>query len=341
MQATSLQRGANSITSSSNEQNFNSSDMQTYKKYADETSGIVMTKNNKIIEAIYSLAKASDCMSVGDNQCKFIRCTEFADSISSCPGEKTEFIVPNDLITYYDSDVHYGGIEPYIARYLANNKNYKYDQILKAFYGNDITLARISSSNENSSSANITTSCNNENNSVSKTGKADIDKMTEIALHEADEVHEGGYKFWSWFGFSYRDEWCAMFVSWLFTQVNGIDKYIIKSAAATYIVRDSTANGYGTWHEDECTDPSTVPQPGDVIVFDPWEDGAYTPYPHHWNDKFYSSHIGYVYDVDDTYVYTVEGNSGDIVRKKQYNRKTHCGNIGSQQGINGYFRPNY
>ena len=59
------------------------------------------------------------------------------------------------------------------------------------------------------------------------------------------------------------------------------------------------------------------------------------------NDKYYSSHIGYVYAVDDTYVYTVEGNSGDIVRKRQYDRKSHCGNIGSQQGINGYFRPNY
>ena len=176
---------------------------------------------------------------------------------------------------------------------------------------------------------------------MSKTGKEVVDKLNEIALTEAEDPHEGGYKYWSWFGFSYRDEWCAMFVSWLFTQVDGIDKYIIKSAAATYIARYSTQNGYSTWHEDECTDPSTVPQPGDVILFDPWENGAYTPYPHHWNEKFYSSHIGYVYDVDDTYVYTVEGNSGDRLRKKQYDRKTHCGNIGSQQGINGYLRPNY
>ena len=58
------------------------------------------------------------------------------------------------------------------------------------------------------------------------------------------------------------------------------------------------------------------------------------------NDKYYSSHVGYVYKVDDTYVYTVEGNSGDRVRAKQYSRKTHCQTVGIQ-GINGYFRPNY
>lgn len=329
----------NSIGSSSFEQNFNSSDLDTYKKYAEETSGIVMTKNGKIVEAVYSLATAGDCISVDENRCKFQRCTEYAESVNSCTGEKTEFIVPKGIITYPYMDVHYGGIEPYIARYLANNKEYKYDQILKAFYGDDIALSKLSSSSGNPSG--ITTSCDESNPAISKTGKEAIDKMTEIALQQAEEVHSGGEKYWSWFGFNYRDEWCAMFVSWLFTQVDGIDKYIIKSAAATYIARYSTQNGYGTWHEDECTDPSTVPQPGDVILFDPWENGAYTPYPHHWNDKYYSSHIGYVYAVDDTYVYTVEGNSGDIVRKRQYDRKSHCGKIGSQQGINGYFRPNY
>ena len=330
----------NSIGSSSFEQNFNSSDVETYKKYAEETSGIVMTKNGKTVEAVYSLATAGDCISVDENRCKFERCTEYADSVKSCPGKITEFIVPKGLITYPYKDVHYGGIEPYIARYLANNKDYKYDQLLKAFYGDDISLSKMSSSNGNASG--ITTSCDDgSNTTVSKTGKEAIDKMTEIALQQAEEVHEGGEKYWSWFGFSYRDEWCAMFVSWLFNQVDGIDKYIIKSAAATYISRYSTQNGYGTWHEDECTDPSTVPQPGDVILFDGQLDGVYRPYPSNGGlDKFYSSHVGYVYAVDDTYVYTVEGNSGDIVRKKQYDRKNHCGKVGVQ-GINGYYRPNY
>ena len=183
-------------------------------------------------------------------------------------------------------------------------------------------------------------SSGNSDRTLSKTGKEAVDKMNEIVLQQADEVHEGGQKYWSWYGFSYRDEWCAMFVSWLFDQIGGLDKYIKSSAIAGGIVRDSTNAGYGTWHEDECTDPSTVPQPGDVIVFDPWVGGTYLPYPDHGEDKFYSSHVGYVYKVDDTYVYTVEGNSSDSVRRREYNRKTHCGTAGIQ-GINGYFRPNY
>lgn len=180
---------------------------------------------------------------------------------------------------------------------------------------------------------------NSANPVVSKTGKEAIDTMTEIALKQAEEVNAGGAKYWSWYGLSYRDEWCAMFTSWLFNQVGGLNKYIKSSAIAGEIPRASVAAGYGTWYEDECTDSRTVPAPGDVIVFDPYL-GGYTPWPQNGKDKYYSSHVGYVYAVDDTYVYTVEGNSGDSVRKKQYNRKTHCGTYGLQ-GINGYFRPNY
>ena len=180
---------------------------------------------------------------------------------------------------------------------------------------------------------------NSANPVVSKTGKEAIDTMTEIALKQAEEVNAGGAKYWSWYGLSYRYEWCAMFTSWLFNQVGGLNKYIKSSAIAGEIPRASVAAGYGTWYEDECTDSRTVPAPGDVIVFDPYL-GGYTPWPQNGKDKYYSSHVGYVYAVDDTYVYTVEGNSGDSVRKKQYNRKTHCGTYGLQ-GINGYFRPNY
>ena len=175
---------------------------------------------------------------------------------------------------------------------------------------------------------------------ISSTGKEVIDRLNEIALKQASEVNAGGKKYWSWYGFNYRDEWCAMFVSWLFNQVDGLDKYIKADATAGGIVRGSTQAGYGVWYEDECTNSSTVPQAGDVIVFDPYINGTYMPYPKHGNDKFYSSHVGYVYKVDNTYVYTVEGNSGDIVRMKQYDRKTHCNTVGIQ-GINGYFRPNY
>lgn len=157
----------NSITASSNEQNFTDGSKK-YKKYADETSGIVMTDNNEILEAVYSLATASDCVSVS-GKCKFQRCTKYAESISSCPGEVTEFIVPSDTITYSNYDVHYGGIEPFIARYLANNENYTYDKLLKAFYGKNISLSKLteessskSTTNSSSSDNSIKTSCNDD-----------------------------------------------------------------------------------------------------------------------------------------------------------------------------------
>ena len=152
----------NSITASSNEQNFSPSNIETYKKYAEETSGMVITEDNSIIEAVYSLATASDCISVTGNKCKFQRCTKYAESISSCSGQVTEFIVPSGTITYSNYDVHYGGIEPFIARYLANEEGYTYDKLLTAFYGDNIKLAKVSGSSSNNSSTSGTTSCNDD-----------------------------------------------------------------------------------------------------------------------------------------------------------------------------------
>ena len=176
------------------------------------------------------------------------------------------------------------------------------------------------------------------NTTVSKTGQEAIDKMNEIALAQ---VGKTGDTYESWYGM-YAD-WCAMFVSWLFNQVDGLDKYIVKSAIAGEIPRAADSRGYGTWYEDECTDSSTVPKSGDIILYDPWIGGYTIPWPDNGNDKYYSSHIGYVYKVDDQYVYSVEGNgsSGGYngVWEHKHSRKD-CGS-GTTQGINGYFRPNY
>ena len=176
------------------------------------------------------------------------------------------------------------------------------------------------------------------NTTVSKTGQEAIDKMNEIALAQ---VGKTGDTYESWYGM-YAD-WCAMFVSWLFNQVGGLDKYIVSSAIAGEVPRAADSRGYGTWYEDECTDSSTVPKAGDIILYDPWIGSQTIPWPQNGNDKYYSSHIGYVYKVDDNKVYSVEGNgnSGGYngVWKHEHSRKD-CGS-GTTQGINGYFRPNY
>lgn len=60
-----------------------------------------------------------------------------------------------------------------------------------------------------------------------------------------------------------------------------------------------------------------TPRPGDVIVF------GYST----------RDHTGMVYAVDDTYVYTYEGNSGDMCRKRSY--------LLTSPWIWGYVRPDY
>ena len=149
-----------SIDSSSYTQNFDSSDTTTYKKHATETNGIVITKNNKdVFGAPYALSLASDCIPVDGNKCKFKRCTVYADDISDCTsngGEVFEFIVPQGIVTY-SGGTHAGGIEPYIASYLVsegNMKNYKYNQIIKAFYGKNANVAKMGGSSSKSSDCN-------------------------------------------------------------------------------------------------------------------------------------------------------------------------------------------
>ena len=166
--------------------------------------------------------------------------------------------------------------------------------------------------------------CIKSSGSVTKTGKAAIDKMTEIALKEADEG-TGPEKFRNWFGGS--GDWCGMFVSWLFDQVNGLDKYYVKDGAAGSGARSSISAGYGKWYEDECTDPNTVPKAGDVVHVRK-ADPAYRV------DYMSSKHVGYVYKVDDDYIYTVEGNHDPLHVVTVKHERKDC-------DINGYYRPNY
>ena len=157
---------------------------------------------------------------------------------------------------------------------------------------------------------------------VSKTGQAAIDKMNEIAIQQ---IGKTGDTYESWYGM-YAD-WCAMFVSWLFDQVGGIGKYFYKNASAGPTAREPIAAGLGVWLEDECTDPSTVPRAGDVLH---WKEAS----PGYWVDRYSSRHVGYVYAVDDTKIYTVEGNHNPYhVVTVEHDRKD-C-------NVNGYYRANF
>lgn len=168
---------------------------------------------------------------------------------------------------------------------------------------------------------------------ISSSGSEVIDKLVSIAVGE--EGNDGS-KYKTWFtGGNISIEWCAIFVSWLFDQVDGLDKYVVSVAGAGDFPRLSVPKGYGTWYESEYSDPTTVPMAGDVILFT-YNGIGYIP---GGTDKYYSQHVGFVYKVDDDYVYTVEGNSGTYnnytssVNLRKYDRKSG--------DINGYYRPNY
>ena len=108
----------------------------------------------------------------------------------------------------------------------------------------------------------------------------------------------GGQTYWSWYGYNYRVEWCACFVSWCAAQCGVLDIDIPKFAYCPYGV--NWFKDKGTWQDRYYT-----PSPGDVIFFD-------------WENDGISDHVGIVEKVEDNIVYTIEGNVLDSCVKKQY-----------------------
>ncbi len=99
------------------------------------------------------------------------------------------------------------------------------------------------------------------------------------------------------------------------------------------------AKGLGKWYESNYSCPSTTPKAGDVVTFT-W-NGMGRVYT---QDIYYSNHVAYVYAVDNTYIYTVEGNT--VAKGEKYgtanNSRVVLKRYDKNSGvINGYFRPYY
>ena len=136
--------------------------------------------------------------------------------------------------------------------------------------------------------------------------------IVEVALTQLG--NEGGQPYWSWYGFEGRVEWCACFVSWCADKCGYIESGIIPKFAGC-VDGANWFKGNGQW-KDRSYEPST----GDIIFFD-WEGDGET------------DHVGIVEKCENGVVYTVEGNSGDACRQKQYT-------VGSSS-IYGYGVPAY
>ena len=106
-------------------------------------------------------------------------------------------------------------------------------------------------------------------------------------------------RYWSWYGFDSRVEWCACFVSWCAGQCGYIESGVIPKFSAC-VDGVSWFRSNGQWQ-----DRNYEPQAGDIIFFD-------------WDGDGTSGHVGIVEKCENGVVYTVEGNSGDACRGRQY-----------------------
>ena len=121
--------------------------------------------------------------------------------------------------------------------------------------------------------------------------------IVEVALTQLG--NQGGQPYWSWYGFDSRVEWCACFVSWCADQCGYIESGLVPKFAGCV----DGANWFksnGKW-QDRTYEPKT----GDIIFFD-WEGDGTT------------DHVGIVEKCENGTVYTVEGNSGDACKQRQY-----------------------
>ena len=121
--------------------------------------------------------------------------------------------------------------------------------------------------------------------------------IVEVAASQVGNV--GGRPYWSWYGFNDRVEWCACFVSWCANQCGYIREGIIPKFAGV----DTGIEWFRDRHQWQKR--GYQPKPGDIIFFD-------------WEGNGYGSHVGIVEFSDETYVYTIEGNTSDSCKRRTY-----------------------
>lgn len=124
--------------------------------------------------------------------------------------------------------------------------------------------------------------------------------IVKAALKELDEgTHDGGEKYWRWYGFNGRVEWCAIFFHIMLKKLglkwNG-------SLIAQQVLKILKLKIPG-WGKEIYLKVAIS------FFFD-------------WDCDSVSDHVGIVEKVENEVVYTIEGNSGDKIAKLSYEKNS-------------------
>jgi hypothetical protein len=100
------------------------------------------------------------------------------------------------------------------------------------------------------------------------------------------------------------ESWCASFVSWCYLQASGGDKHALPFAycpGARNLLQEFKAKGWAY-----APNSGYQPQPGDIVVW--------------WREKLggWLGHVGFVYQLKDGMLYTIEGNKSPNVQGFSY-----------------------
>ena len=106
-----------------------------------------------------------------------------------------------------------------------------------------------------------------------------------VAVSQAEIGNSGGMKYCEWYGYNYRVEWCAIFVSWVADQCGYLDAGVLPKTAGVRPYVDWFIER-GQWQSRDYE-----PSPGDIIFFD-------------WESDGLADHVGIVEKVENGLIYT-------------------------------------
>lgn len=118
-----------------------------------------------------------------------------------------------------------------------------------------------------------------------------------VTIARREMGYSGGLKYCRWYGYNFRIEWCACFVSWCADQGGYIASQTIPRYKWCLDAKD-----WFTARNQWVSDCNYTPKSGDIIFFD-------------WNGNGVIDHTGIVVGVEPNgRIHTIEGNKEDVVK---------------------------